>query len=390
MDNDLKSSRIVQIGMLVLFLWAHQGSSFSMPHGGASFPITILRWLHSVTALAGGSRTSIASLPRTSIWLSAVQHAETVYYSGEVDWDAEYVRAKQATVPAVQIVSAMPETLGPQLHNHYYLLRHGQSTANVAEVISSDRFTLAYATKHGLTETGYQQGRDAATQLLDQLQPMSRPGDRIVFVSSPFARARQTAKACLDALQKENHDRVISMQLTLDDSILLNDLLVERSFGRLDNEAIYTYAYVWPLDKFNATHTAFDVESVAAVCTRLRQLVLELEERYTVTSAATATATKNHIVLVSHADVLQIAQLYAAHATNVGEFSSFRFQSKYGSSTAVGVCGKRFLEKCPPSDSLPYWLWCADGEVRRMKMADTTDLPDPVPLEKPDRSTRQG
>ena len=111
---------------------------------------------------------------------------------------------------------------------------------------------------------------------------------------------------------------------------MLNDLLVERSFGRLDNEAIYTYAYVWPLDKFNVTHTAFDVESVAAVCTRLRQLILSLEEEYTAVGDDDDSAfTTTHIVLVSHADVLQIAQLYAAQAEKVGEFSSFRFKSKF-------------------------------------------------------------
>ena len=124
----------------------------------------------------------------------------------------------------------------------------------------------------------------------------------------------------------------------IDETVVLHNGLVERSFGRLDNEKIYTYAYVWPLDKFNVTHTAFDVESVAAVCTRLRALVLELEAAYD----------NHHIVLVSHADVLQIAQLYAAEVPNVGYFSSYRFASKYHNthSSTVLQCRRMIWSSC--------------------------------------------
>ena len=120
---------------------------------------------------------------------------------------------------------------------------------------------------------------------------------------------------------------------------------MERNFGRLDGEAIYTYAYVWPLDKFNVTHTAFDVESVAAVCTRIREMIVDdLERQYS----------GCHIVLVSHADVLQITQLYAAGVDNVGTFSSYRF---------------------------------ANGEVRPMDRTPDS-LPEPSALRPPDRRTK--
>jgi broad specificity phosphatase PhoE len=129
--------------------------------------------------------------------------------------------------------------------------------------------------------------------------------------------------------------------------IVLKDELMERYFGRLDNEAIYTYAYVWPVDRIDVTHTAFDVESVAAVCTRIRKLIVEdLEQEYA--------GGNYHVVLTSHADVLQIAQLYGAGAENVGTFSSYRF---------------------------------GNGEVRAM--ARTVDsLPDPVALPAPQRGTQ--
>ena len=263
---------------------------------------------------------------------------------------------QQARTLPVQVVRAMPPPLPLPTKNQYYFLRHGQSTANVASIISSDRSTLAYTDKHGLTDVGYEQGVEAARLLLDRLEeendhPHEEGSDttlsrrrrrRVIFLSSPFARARQTAEACLDGLADPTHRaRIESMGLDISSDIVMEHGLMERSFGKLDGEAIYTYAYVWPVDKMNVTHTAFDVESVAAVCTRLFEVMDRCESNYD----------GCHIVWVSHADVLQIGQLYAAGAENVGDFSSYRFKN---------------------------------GEVRAMKRS-TEDLPEPSPLEAPDR-----
>jgi len=250
----------------------------------------------------------------------------------------------EARTMATKIVSEMPHPL-PETKNRYYFLRHGQSTANLASIISSDR-SLAYSDKHGLTALGYEQGVASAEQLLTQLEAEGvSAGDKVIFVSSPFARAKQTAEACLDGLaMEENQKRVKEMGLEVSTDIVMEKRLMERYFGRLDGEAIYTYAYVWPVDKMNVTHTAFDVESVAAVCHRLAEVVERCESEFD----------RSHIVWVSHADVLQIGQLYAANAENVGEFSSYRFKN---------------------------------GEVRAMKRSHE-HLPDPVPLEGPQRGTK--
>jgi broad specificity phosphatase PhoE len=227
----------------------------------------------------------------------------------------------------VVVVKEMPPPL-PPLHNHYYLLRHGQSTANVAGIISSAR-SLAYSSKHGLTDLGYQQAKKAASALVDRVQKIvssSRTSEttsephQLIFISSPFARAHQTAEACLEELLADStlQTRLRKpLGLVVSGDIVLEDELVERYFGRLDGDPLFTYAYVWPVDRLNVTHTAFGVESVAAVCTRFHSLVQKLEERYK----------DAHLVLVSHADVLQIAQLYAAGADNVGTFSSYRFEN---------------------------------------------------------------
>jgi hypothetical protein len=58
-----------------------------------------------------------------------------------------------------------------------------------------------------------------------------------------------------------------SLGLEILTDVAIKNWLMERYFGWLDNKSIYTYAYVWPLNKFNAAHMAFDVKSVTAVCT---------------------------------------------------------------------------------------------------------------------------
>ena len=254
----------------------------------------------------------------------------------------EVIQEARSMMP--EIVDKMPDPLPTDMKNQYYMLRHGQSTANIAEIISSSR-SLAYSEKHGLTAFGYEQGKDSANELLDILEKEGASGQKVVFVSSPFARAKQTAEACLDGLMgsDENKARIETMGLAVDDNIALDHGLMERYFGRLDADRIYTYAYVWPMDRIDVTHTAFDVESVAAVCTRLSQVVDRCEKEYD----------NAHIVWVSHADVLQIGQLYAANAENVGLFSSYRFKN---------------------------------GEVRAVKSTPDS-LPDPVPLEAPKRGT---
>jgi broad specificity phosphatase PhoE len=285
-------------------------------------------------------------------------------------------------VPGVQIVNQMPGNLPRDIKNKYYLLRHGQSTANVDEIISSAR-SLAYTNRHGLTSIGYDQGFDSASFLIELLKESAKKGDHVVFVSSPLARARETAQACLDGLfrnatnAKQWRD---GLGVVVSKHIYYHDLLVERNFGRLDGEgkyfvilalgglihshdlfstqAIYTYAYVWPLDRMNVTHTAFDVESVAAVCTRFKRLVEDLENANFTRSLENEPKFTgvNHVVCVSHADVLQIAQLYAAEVPNVGEFSSYRF---------------------------------ANGEIRRLQPgAGLASLPEPNHLLKPYRGTR--
>ncbi len=252
--------------------------------------------------------------------------------------------------PSVAVVDAMPDSL-PPLKNHYYLLRHGQSTANVEGIISSAR-SLAGSTNHGLTLLGIEQGRDSAPSLIDFIEQDLNNDDttstkEVYFYSSPFARAKETAEQCLAGMRANDEvaKRIEELGLNVHKEVMLDDGLMERYFGRLDGTELLTYAYVWPVDIFDPTHTAFDVESVAAVSTRIRSTLLDIDSKHDEGG--------NHIVLTSHADVLQITQVYASGLENVGKFSQYRF---------------------------------GNGEVRRMgRTVDT--LPEAVPLQPPERGS---
>lgn len=217
-----------------------------------------------------------------------------------------------------------------------------------------------------------EQGRDAAQLLLDLIAKETANNNlalrrsavpaattelkkaKVYFYSSPFARAIETAQACLDELSHRCDN-----DLAICDKVTIHDGLMERYFGRLDGMALLTYAYVWPTDMYDPTHTAFDVESVAAVATRLREMILDIDSRHIIRGGhgpdndddANDDRGGDHIVLTSHADVLQILQVYAAGLDNVGTFSCYRF---------------------------------GNGEIRKMGR-EVESLPVAVPLEPPRR-----
>ena len=69
---------------------------------------------------------------------------------------------------------------------HIYLVRHGQATEHWDQ-----------ADDPGLSELGRQQAADAATRLLERIEPGIR------LVSSPMQRARETARPLAEALDSE-------------------------------------------------------------------------------------------------------------------------------------------------------------------------------------------
>eukprot|EP00752_Nemacystus_decipiens_P006707 g6030.t1 len=233
----------------------------------------------------------------------------------------------------------------PPLKNRYYALRHGQSVANMEGVISSN--PKVGAVKHGLTSNGRSQARVAATALIEVVGRERL--DSLVFVSSEFLRARQTAEECRAALENilsferqamtEGGVGVGGDGAAEDDAeahgsggfssdaqdiggydvsppIVIRKELRERSFGELDGTILVNYNKVWPEDLKDGSQEGYGVESVCDVAKRVGRLVRSLEKEYE----------DAEIVFSSHADTLQIAQCYIAGADE-RLFSQYRFKN---------------------------------------------------------------
>lgn len=157
-----------------------------------------------------------------------------------------------------------------------WVLRHGESTANVEGLIVSVPGPRAL-TEVGLTPHGREQAREAARSGLAQ-----GLGPETVVISSDFARALQTAEEFATGLG--------AAPPTIDER------LRERSFGTHDEGPASAYARIWEVDRGRGTHVG-EVEQVAAVAVRVLAALGEADQL----------AHAAPVVLVAHGDVLQIA-----------------------------------------------------------------------------------
>jgi glucosyl-3-phosphoglycerate phosphatase len=161
------------------------------------------------------------------------------------------------------------------LRNRYRGMRHGQSKANVKNVIVSciDNDDPG---EYGLTDAGRE-------QVLIAVAGSALPGDTLIYCSD-FARALETA-------------RIVSTALGAAD-VTVTEALRERYFGDWEGTASDNYAAVWAADKTSPDHSESHVEPVNSVLARATEFVVTLEERYS----------GRDILLVSHGDTLQILQ----------------------------------------------------------------------------------
>lgn len=167
-----------------------------------------------------------------------------------------------------------------QLRNQYIAVRHGESEANVAHLISSN--PRVGTNCHGLSPYGQEQVAESAKLFL-QKNPSERDD---VIVSSDFRRARETAE-------------ILASNLPNTPQIQFDPRLRERFFGIYDNTSDENYHLIWKNDEENPKKNLDDqVESVESVRERTSALIIELEEKYPT----------HRIFLVSHGDSLQILQ----------------------------------------------------------------------------------
>ncbi|KAJ9466110.1 hypothetical protein DIPPA_26641 [Diplonema papillatum] len=173
------------------------------------------------------------------------------------------------------------------LKHRYYVLRHGESLANVGQIVCS---TMENGVKpeYGLSALGREQATAAGTQLGAELAARGRA---LAFVSSPFSRTQETARLAIDAAQRAAGGLAVAGYTHAG--------LRERDFGDLELTAADRYGEVWAEDLVPGAKSTFRAEPAAAVWERVRGVVAEVE-------AGLAGAAC--VVLVAHGDVLQIAQ----------------------------------------------------------------------------------
>lgn len=170
-----------------------------------------------------------------------------------------------------------------RLRNTYYVLRHGQSEANVQGLIIGN--PVVGCVQYGLTDEGRQQVE--ASVGISDLNAES------IFVTSDFKRSRETATIASE---------------TVDASMpIIDKRLRERYFADLDGTSNQNYYQVWDVDVHDPDHTQWGVESMNSVIDRILACIADLEEQY-----------KNEtIVLVGHGDPLD-ALWQVAHGKSAG------------------------------------------------------------------------
>lgn len=157
-------------------------------------------------------------------------------------------------------------------HNRYYIMRHGQSEANVASKIISH--PDIGCRQYGLSDQGKQ-------QIIRSIKNHRGPTFQQVYCSD-FQRTKETAS-------------LVAHFLSLP-SPVCEPLLRERFFGHLDGCSDDHYEQVWQQDATHPHKLDNNVETTEQVFRRAITVIETLEKRY-----------KNQtILLVSHGDVLQI------------------------------------------------------------------------------------
>ncbi|KAF4667264.1 hypothetical protein FOL47_003666 [Perkinsus chesapeaki] len=162
-----------------------------------------------------------------------------------------------------------------------YLLRHGQSEANVAHLIVSNP-TIG-CSSYGLTDTGREKVRASAKAFVQEHSAATRSD--IAVVSSDFLRAKETAE-------------IFASEVGFPaESIQYDTRLRERWFGSFDMANDGSYKKMWEKDADGDSLDSIGAESTDSVAAR------------------SMAAVKDHVkgghkavVFVSHGDVLQILQ----------------------------------------------------------------------------------
>ncbi|MFT5664472.1 MAG: broad specificity phosphatase PhoE, partial [Gammaproteobacteria bacterium] len=171
------------------------------------------------------------------------------------------------------------------LKNHYYVMRHGQSLANVDGLIVSQPENGLKS--YGLSETGRQQIKAGIAN--------SSLGASTRIIASDFKRTHETAI-------------LVHHLLACDHNFELDSRLRERNFGEFELGPDDVYSEVWAHDQLDSATEWRGVETVSSVLKRSTAVIFDLEKHFM----------NEQCLLVAHGDILQILQ------TAFSELASFR------------------------------------------------------------------
>lgn len=160
-----------------------------------------------------------------------------------------------------------------KLKNTYYIMRHGESEANVKGLIASSPETGK--TTFGLTDEG-------RSQVIENLNNLPIEDYINIVFSSDFLRAVETAEIAADILGTGE--------------VMLHEALRERFFGEYDGKSDEFYDKIWKIDRECPSEYPRGIESPGSVKNRISEFIKNSESLYE----------GEGILLVSHGDTLQI------------------------------------------------------------------------------------
>ncbi len=166
-----------------------------------------------------------------------------------------------------------------ELNNKYFILRHGESTANVDGIIVG-------TPENGIDNYGLSdKGRAQVEQAINKAKSDQQLDSKTRIISSDFKRAYESATIA---------GQILGTEYFIEPELSLR----ERDFGSFELLSNEHYQTVWDKDALDGSHTSNNVESAEVVMQRVTAFVWSLESYYE----------KQTFLLVSHGDTLQILQ----------------------------------------------------------------------------------
>ena len=166
------------------------------------------------------------------------------------------------------------------LKNKYFLLRHGQSWANVWKIVVSS-MEEGVKEMYSLTKFGKNQVRES----IETAKEDGLLDETILIYSSPFSRCKRTAEIAREILE-------------INQEIFFDERLRERWFGDLEgtDSSNDIYQEIHQQDLLNSEHKEWNIESLKELQKRMISVIHDLEKKYFF---------GRKILLVSHGDPLK-------------------------------------------------------------------------------------